>query len=99
MKPYVKYEEIEDRRYDYSATPEDTYRPYKIRKKHKSHVNDPWCAPEHGKFARNMERAYRVDVNGRKMVELGKELILEQRPTIMIPERIPIFLGLDANIT
>lgn len=76
----------------YSATPEDPYKPFKKRKREYA---PSWTAPEHGRFARHMERAYPVAHDGRKMVELGRELVLERRPVIMIPEREPIFLGLD----
>ncbi len=78
----------------YSAFPDDTYRPFKKKKRKQE---ERWNAPEHGKFARHMERAYPVDVNGRKMVELGKELVLDPRPEIMQPKRTPIFLGLDQS--
>lgn len=76
----------------YSATPEDNYVPYKRR----ARVQEPsWTAPEHSKASRYMERAYPYTHDGRKMVELGRELILDGRPTIMKPERKAIFLGLD----
>lgn len=78
----------------FSVDPGDRYRPFKIRKRRQ---HNDWCAPEHFKTSKHMERAYRHDVKGRLMKELGKEIILEQRPTIMIPERKPIFLGLDQN--
>ncbi len=92
MKPSIKHETIPDREYLYSARPDDRYRPFK----RKQRVAEPqWVAPEHGKFARHMERAYDLDHNGNKIVEMGKRLVLERRPEIMVPKRTPIFLGLD----
>ncbi len=76
----------------YSFFPDDPYRQFK-RKRRKP--EEPWCAPEHRKFARNMERGFRESHDGRKMTELGKEYILDPRPEIMQPKRTPIFLGLD----
>lgn len=81
----------------FTAYPDDPYRQYKRRRNRKR--PESWHAPEHQKFARHMERDYRRDVNGRKMVELGKELVLDPRPEIMQPKRTPIFLGLDQEAT
>lgn len=98
MKTEVSYGTISDDPDRFSTTPEDRYRPFKIRKKRKT-KKEYWIAPEHQKFGRYMERGYRVDHKGRKMVELGTEVILDPRPTIMQPERKPIFLGLDQSAT
>lgn len=72
--------------------PWDTYRPFKRKKREKEEY---WVAPEHGRAARNMERAYDLDKDGNKIVENGKRLVLERRPEIMVPKREPIFLGID----
>jgi hypothetical protein len=76
----------------FTATPEDTYVPYKRRKKPQP---DYWVAPEHWKFARNMDRDYERDHDGRPIRENGKRLVLDPRPEIMIPKRTPIHLGVD----
>lgn len=91
----ITYAPIPDKGYDFSATPDDNYRPFKRRSRKQR--EDRFVAPEHAKHASYMERGYRFDHTGRKMVELGTELILDPRPTIMRPERNPIFLGLDQN--
>lgn len=89
----ITYGTIPDREYQYSARPEDRYRPFK----RKPRVQEPsWVAPEHSKFARHMERAYDLDHNGNKIVEMGRRLVLDPRPEIMQPKRTPIFLGIDA---
>jgi len=80
----------------YTAYPNDSYRPFKRKKREQE---PRWTAPEHAKIARHMERAYPVDHKGRKMVELGRELVLDPRPEIMQPKRTPIFLGLDQSAT
>ncbi len=72
----------------FSASPDDGYK-LRFQKK-----RDNWTAPEHNKCAAHVERAYPLDVNGRKMFSKGKEIVLERRPAIMIPERPKIFLGL-----
>lgn len=88
----VTYGTIQDKEYNFSATPESHYRQYKRRKK----MQEPnWVAPEHQRAASYMERAYPVDHAGRKMVELGKELVLEQRPQIMQPKREVFSLGIS----
>ncbi len=79
----------------YTAFPDDPYRPFKRKKRRVQ--EEPWCAPEHRKFAHNMQRGYRESHDGRKMTELGKEYILDPRPEIMQPKREPIFLGLDQS--
>ena len=76
----------------FTAYPEDRYRPYKRKKRQKP---EHWTAPEHGRFAKHMQRSYPVAHDGRRMVELGRELVLDLRPEILQPKRIPIFLGID----
>ncbi len=74
--------------------PWDTYRPFKRKKR------DPeprWVAPEHERFARNMERAYDLDHEGNKMFEKGRNLVQEKRPEILVPKRTPVFLGIDQS--
>jgi len=92
----VTYGTVPDRRYSFSATPEDSYRPFKKKKRQREEL---WVAPEHRRHASYMERAYDVDDKGRKMVGVGKRLVLDPRPSIMKPERVPIFLGLDQSAT
>jgi len=87
------YGTVPDKEYQYSAYPDDNYRPFKKKKRKKG--EELWVAPEHRRHASYMEKAYDVDHKGRKMVENGKRLVLDPRPTIMIPEKPKIFLGLD----
>lgn len=79
----------------FTALPHDTYRPYRRRKRP---LEERWTAPEHHKAAASMERAYPVDINGRKMLEKGRELVLDPRPEIMQPKRTPIYLGIDQSV-
>lgn len=61
------------------------YRPYvpgKVRKK-----PNAWVAPEHGKSAMGMERKFPVDDKGLPVPGRDKELIIDKRPTIMLPPR------------
>ncbi len=80
----------------FSATPRDWYRQFKIKARKRDDHN-AFVAPEHYKFAKNMDRAFPLDHDGRPMKELGKRLVLDPRPEIMQPKRIPIFLGLDQS--
>jgi len=81
----------------WSFSPEDPYKPY--QKRRRKPREELWVATEHRRHASYMERAYDVDDKGRKMVEVGKRLVLDPRPSIMKPERVPIFLGLDQSAT
>jgi len=91
----VSYGTIKDSDTAFSATPEDRYTPFKIKKKR--HREEMWVAPEHRRHASYMQRAYDIDDKGRKMVELGKRLVLDPLPVIMRKDRNPIFLGLDQH--
>jgi hypothetical protein len=79
--------------YRFTAMPDDPYTPYKIKKRPPP---DYWVAPEHHKFGKHMARQYDEAHDGRLMKENGKRLVLDPRPEIMIPKRIPIFLGVDS---
>lgn len=76
----------------FSASPHDTYRPFRRKRRERQ---ESWVAPEHKRAASYMQRAFPVAHDGRRMTELGRELVLDARPEIMQPKRQPIFLGLD----
>lgn len=76
----------------WSFNPEDSYKPYKRKRRQREEY---FTAPEHARAARHMERAYPVSDDGRKMVELGRQLVLDPRPEILQPKRTPIHLGVD----
>jgi hypothetical protein len=46
-----------------------------------------WCAPEHVRDARVMERDYPRDDLGKRIPATKKDIIVDARPPIMIPPR------------
>jgi hypothetical protein len=57
------------------------------RKKKHPNPNDVWTAPEHGKGAMSMERDWPRDHEGNRIPGKKKELVLDKRPTIMLPPK------------
>jgi hypothetical protein len=51
-----------------------------------------WLAPEHVRLAQDMRRDYPRDELGRRVPGKGRELVLDPRPTIMLPPK-PTRLG------
>jgi hypothetical protein len=63
------------------------YEPVKRKKGEPS-----WLAPEHVRLAQDMRRDYPRDELGRRIDGKPRELVLDNRPTVMRPER-PTRLG------
>ncbi len=77
-------------RWSFSPDPEpeqEVRKPYRPRSRKTS-----WTSPDHAKEARYMDRGYPRDDLGRKVSGSGKELILDTRPTILVPPR-PTIMG------
>lgn len=66
----------------YVAPARKAYRP---RKKGEPATN--WCAPEHVRLAQDMKRDYPRDHNGVRIEGKPRELVIDPRPRIMVPER------------
>ncbi len=69
------------------------YKAYKPRKRDKK---PNWVAPEHSGMVKDMKRDFPRDDLGRPLPNSKKDqLVLDNRPTIMVPERPKIYLTLE----
>ena len=57
-----------------------------IKRKRPINPNDSWRAPEHMKMTKDMRRVYVYGSNGTK-VSTKRILLLDPRPTILVPPR------------
>lgn len=64
---------------------ERKYRKYRPKKNGKK-PND-WVAPEHQKMVRDMERDFPRDDLGRRVEGRERELVIDPRPTLLVPPR------------
>lgn len=54
----------------------------------RNHNDSAWIAPEHSRDARGMERDFPRDDYGRKILDSrGRQLLIDKRPTILVPPR------------
>lgn len=56
-------------------------------RKAKRREKDNWTAPEHARLAQDMVRDYPRDDYGRRIPGKSRELILDKRPSVMVPPR------------
>lgn len=66
-------------------------------RKAKRREKDNWCAPEHQRLAQDMVRDYPRDHNNRRIPGKSRELLVDNRPAIMVPPRKPISVLYEQN--
>lgn len=80
-------------RFDPNDTFHSDYRPYVTVKRLKV---SSWIAPEHQKAASGMRRDFLRNDRGQP-IGTDKRLVLDARPSMIVPERKKIYLTIEDN--